>query len=446
MNAIPEGRSPVGRKPLKIVAIGAGSGFGRGTVVDLLSSAEANELDCTLVLVDTDPGKLERMHKFALLVKEHFGSGAKVEMTGDRRTALAGANYVVTSVAIKRYPLWEQDFRVPRAYGFKHVLGENGGPGAVFHALRNFELVIPICRDMEELCPEALLLNYTNPESRIIRAVSDLTKIRAIGLCHGVFSARNGVSRILGKPVDEIDFLSGGLNHFYWVLRIADKRTGEDLYPQLRKRALSDPDCPNMPPLVKKMVEVFGLYTYPSDDHIGEYLSFAHEFTGLAWHYGLESRKVPLLDPRPSPDRLQPYVAGDKPLDDWALSRSGELAVPIILGNALDRSFRAEAVNVPNTEGYVAGLAAGTVVEVPATVDGSGIHPDKLPPIPEALLAFCRTQASIQQLVVEAYRERSRKLLLQALLVDPVVNSVQNAEKMLDYMLDLQRDYLPTFT
>lgn len=435
----------MGRKSLKIVAIGAGSGFGRGTVVDVLSSPEVNELDCTLVLVDTDLPKLQRMYEFARRVKEHFGSQAKIEMSGDRREALPGASYVITSVAIKRYPLWEQDFRVPLAYGFRHVLGENGGPGAMFHALRNFELVIPICRDMEQLCPEALLLNYTNPESRIIRAVSDLTKIRAVGLCHGVFDARNGVSRILGKPADEIDFVSGGLNHFYWVTRIADKRTGEDLYPQLRKRALSDPDCPNMPPLAKRMLEIFGLYTYPSDDHIGEYLSFAHEFTGVRWHYGLESRKVPRQDPAPGPDQLEPYAAGAKPLDDSVLRRSGELAIAIILGIARDRSFRAEAVNVPNAEDYVAGLPADTVVEVPATVDGGGIHPEKLAPIPEALLAFCRTQASIQQLVAEAYGQRSRNLLLQALLVDPVVNSIQNAEKMLDHMLELQKDYLPAF-
>ncbi|UCH33429.1 MAG: alpha-glucosidase/alpha-galactosidase [Armatimonadota bacterium] len=433
------------RSPLRIVAIGAGSGFGRGTVVDLLAAPEVNELDCTLVLVDTDPAKLERMHKFALLVREHFGCNVKVEMTGDRREALAGASYVITSVAIKRYPLWEQDFRVPLAYGFKHVLGENGGPGAIFHALRNYELMIPICRDMEQLCPDALLLNYTNPESRIIRAVSDMTKIRSVGLCHGVFSSLGGASRILDKPVEEIDFLSGGLNHFYWVLKLADKRTGEDLYPRLRERALSDPDCPSMPPLVKKMVEVFGLYTYPSDDHIGEYLSFAHEFTGLRWHYGLESRQVPLQDEKPGPDWLEPYVSGEKPLDDKVLRRSGELAIVIILAIALDRSFRAEAVNVPNSEGHIAGLPADTVVEVPALVDGGGIHPLELPPIPEALLAFCRTQASIQKLVVEAYRERSRNLLLQALLLDPVVNSVANAEQMLDHMLELQKDYLPAF-
>src|SRR5574340_254707 len=116
-----------------------------------------------------------------------------IRSVDDRREALAGASYVITSVAIKRYPLWEQDFRIPLAYGFKHALGENGGPGALFHALRNSELMIPICRDIEKLCPEALLLNFTNPESRIIRAVADLTKVRAVGLCHGAGGSIGGV-------------------------------------------------------------------------------------------------------------------------------------------------------------------------------------------------------------------------------------------------------------
>jgi alpha-galactosidase len=165
---------------------------------------------------------------------------------------------VITSVAIKRYPLWEQDFRLPLAYGFRHVLGENGGPGAVFHALRNYELMIPIARDMERLCPNALLLNFTNPESRIIMAVSKLTSIKSVGLCHGVMGSREGVSRILDRPLDELDIVTGGLNHFFWVTKIADKMTGEDLYPKLKDRILNDPECPYAPGLVRKMVEVFG--------------------------------------------------------------------------------------------------------------------------------------------------------------------------------------------
>ncbi len=432
-------------KHLKIVAIGAGSGFGRGTVVEVLGSPEFGELGCTLVLVDLDEPALERMYRFGLLAKEHFKSKVTLEKTSDRVAALEGANYVITSVAIKRYPLWEQDFRVPLAHGFKHVLGENGGPGAAFHALRNYELMVPIARDMERLCPDALLLNYTNPESRIIMAVSRLTKVRAVGLCHGTMGARKGVSEILERPLDELDILSGGLNHFFWMTKIADKRTGEDLYPRLRDRVLNDPACPAAPPLVRKMVEVFGCYTYPSDDHIGEYLSFGYEFTGVKWHYGQECRVVPREPEPPKPHFLEPYLNDGKPLDEHVTRKSGELAIPIILGIELDRGNWECAVNVPNGGGYVANLDPEGIVEVPAMMNGSGVHPQEIGPLPEALAAFCNRQIAVQKLLVAAYAARSRNLLLQALLLDPVIDGVARAERMLDDMLELQKDYLPAF-
>ncbi|MFB3882625.1 MAG: alpha-glucosidase/alpha-galactosidase [Armatimonadota bacterium] len=434
------------RKTVKLVSIGAGSFFCRGTIADLIGSPEAKDLSLELALVDTDQPSLERMYRYAVLVKEHYGSDIALSMTTDRREALPGADYVITSVAIHRYPLWEQDFRLPLAYGFRHCLGENGGPGAAFHALRNYELMVPICRDMEKLCPEALLLNYTNPESRIIRAVTDLTKIKSVGLCHGVFGSMDGAAHILGKKTEELDFISGGLNHFFWVTKVADKKTGRDLYPELRKRVLEGSAGWAAPPLVKKMVEVFGCYTYPSDDHIGEYVSFATEFTGLKWHYGREVKPVARGEEAPEEHWLDPYVSGKKPLDEKALSRSGELAVPIALAIEQNRPYHADAVNVPNTEGYVAELPRDAVVEVPATIDGKGVHPQKIGPIPEGLAAFCRTQCSIQKLLVQAYRERSKNLLLQTLLLDPVVDSVGNAERLMEDMLKLQKDYLPEFS
>jgi alpha-galactosidase len=273
--------------------------------------------------------------------------------------------------------------------------------------------------------------------------VSDLTKIRGVGLCHGVFGAIEGIEKILGRPRDELEIIAGGLNHFSWVLKIADKKTGEDLRPALRRRILDDPDCPSAPPLVKKLAEVYGCYMYPSDDHIGEYLSFAHEFMGaLKWPYGQEARPVEWEEPGPSPSRLEQYVSGERKLEE-ALRDSGELGVPIVRAIELKEKLWAEAVNVPNAGGYVGELSAETVVEVPAEVDGEGVHPVSVPPLPEGLAAFCRTQASIQKLVVEAYGERSKRKLLQALLLDPVVDSVAKAEAMLEEMLELQREYLP---
>ena len=431
--------------PVKIVVMGAGSrSFGRGALVDTLMCEALRDRKVTLTLVDVDEGALARMAGLARVLNEHLGSPLTIEATTDRAQALPGADYVITSVTVQRYPLWEQDFRVPMAFGFRHVLGENGGPGALFHALRNYEIILPICRDVERLCPDALLLNFTNPESRILMAICHLTKVRAVGLCHGVLGARNRAAQILDRPLASLDMVTGGLNHFFWFLKIADAKTGEDLYPELRRRIVSGEV--SVPPLVRKVVEVFDHFTYPSDDHIGEYLAFAHEFVDGRWHYGQECRPVPRPGPRPAEeeDWTAPYLDGRKPAAEL-LRASGELSLEIIADIECDRKAWQPTVNVLNDDGYVANLQREAIVEVPATVDAGGVHPEHVGPIPEPLAAFCRTQVTIQQLLIEAYHERSKKLLLQALLLDPVVDSVAQAEKLLETMLELQKEFLPAF-
>jgi len=431
---------------MKIVLIGAGShSFGRGQIVDILGAEDLRGRNVVLWLVDENEAALETMTQLANRVKDHFGSDVTLESTTDRRRALPGANYVITAVARKRMQLWEQDFRVPLSYGFRHCLGENGGPGAVCHALRSFELVIPICRDIEALCPDALLLNFTNPEARVLHAILHLTKVKAAGICHGVFSARRMISAILQRSIEELEIVSAGMNHFYAVLRVRDKTTGEDLWPQVVERTLTG-EAVVLPPLFKKMLEIFDVFSYVSDDHIGEYLSFGSEFSGVKWHYGLESRPLHLEEPPPSRPPLEEYATGSRPLDDVVLRRTTEITVPMICDIELDRGMWRPAVNVLNGAGYIENLPRDGVVEVPAMVDAAGIHPQKVGAIPEPFAAFIRTQFSIIGLVTEAYRTRSKKLLLQALLLDPVVNSITAASEMLDEMLALQSDFLPTFS
>jgi alpha-galactosidase len=253
----------------RIVIIGAGSAsFGRGMIVDLLRSEELNGRDLSLWLVDVDADALAKMAGFAERVKKHVGSELEIVATTDRNEALPGAAYVLTAVSTHRYELWEQDFRVPLSHGFRHPLGENGGPGALFHALRSFKLVMPICRDVERLCPEALLLNFTNPEARVLDAISHLTSVRAAGLCHGVFSAIAFISAQTGVPTEQLEVTSAGINHFYYVLEAVDRRSGEDLLPGLLARLREDGSYP--PSVWKKLIDVFGWLTYKSDDHIGE--------------------------------------------------------------------------------------------------------------------------------------------------------------------------------
>ncbi|HQK22866.1 MAG TPA: hypothetical protein PLM66_08220 [Candidatus Latescibacteria bacterium] len=428
---------------MKIVLIGAGSAsFGRGQVVDVLSAAELQGKHVELCLVDVRQAALDTMTRFAERVKAHIGSDVIVTATGNRRAALSGADYVMIAVARERAKLWEQDFRLPLVYGFRHCLGENGGPGAVFHALRSFELIIPICHDMEELCPNAWLFNFTNPESRVLHAMKHLTNVKGAGFCHGVFTVLEYLTRILNRPLDDLEVVSAGINHFYCVLRLCDRNTGADLLPHVIQRAASDR---NAPPLFRKIAEVFGVITFPSDDHIGEYLSFGTEFSGVKWPYGWESKPVPPVPPTGGPPALEDYASGKVPLDAEILRTSGELTVPAICDMELDRKSSRPAVNVLNTEAYVENLPRTAVVEVPATIGREGITPFHVGAIPEPFASYMRAQTTIVELVTEAYRTKSRRLLLQALLLDPVVNSVSAAERLLDDMLSLQRDYLPRF-
>jgi len=429
---------------MKIVIIGAGSSsFGRGQVADILQAKDLNRRDTVLCLVDSDSAALERMMKVAGRIREHVKSDIRLENATDYRPALPGAKYVVIAVARKRHELWEQDFRIPLSYGFKHCCGENGGPGALFHALRSFELVIPICRAVEKSCPDAFVLNFTNPEARVLHAISHLTKAKAAGFCHGFYGAHNAISRYLNQPPEQLAITSAGLNHFYCVLSVKEKSTGRERLADVIRLAADDPSAE---PLFRKIAQLFGVFTFPSDNHIGEYLAYGAEFYGTKWIHGLECRKVPLAAVPPS-SPLDEYAKGLRPMADPEILRlSGELVVPVISDIEFDRNRLHAAVNVINRDGYIDNLPRSGVVEVPGIVNASGIHPQHVGSIPEIFAVYSRTQYAIHELLTEAYRTGSKRLLLQALLLDPVVNSITGAEKMLDEMLELQKDYLPSFS
>ncbi len=428
---------------IKVVIIGAGSSsFGRGMVADALQADALRGRGLQLCLVDLDPIALEKMRQFAELLKAHTGSDAEIQATTDRTEVLPGAHYVLTAISVHRYALWEQDFRIPLSHGFRHPLGENGGPGALFHSLRSLKLIMPICHDIEKYCPNALLLNFTNPEARVLDAVLHLTKVKAAGLCHGVYDAINFVSSYLAIPEESFELTSAGMNHFFYVMKVVDKATGMDLLPELLAKVQNDPSFP--PSVWKKFIDIFGWLTYHSDDHIGEYVSYGAEYAGTKWHYGLESR--PVTDVQPGPRlMLDAYLEG-KPLDIWALRHSGEIAIPVISAIESNQKQRFDAVNVLNSDGYIENLPRDAVIEIPAFADNMGLHPLKVGALPEGPAAYIRTQLSIQRLITEAYRTKSRILLLQALLLDPVVNSIIEAEALLEEMLELQAAFLPEFS
>jgi len=440
-------------RPIKIVLIGAASAsFGPRMIADAVLSPDLR--GSTLVLVDIDAPRLEVMAAYARRLNQALGAGLRIEATPERTRALPEADFVISSIAVKRDDLWKLDFQIPLKHGIKQVLGENGGPGGLSHALRNIPIVMGIARDMEKLCPGALLMNFSNPESRICLALSRYTSIRFCGLCHGIGMAYDSIARITGLPADDLVAVAAGLNHFVWVLDIRRKSTGEDVYPLLRAADASYD--PSYYPLTRRLLRLYGLYPHPSDDHIGEYLSFAWEECGLegydfaaadrhrsrSWQY--ITRVAGGEEPAPLPAGAAGSAEGQLLAGRPALRPSGEFAFPIIISQADNRHAFIEAVNILN-EGLVANLPSWAVVEVPAVAGADGLKGVQVGALPSGIAALLDTQAHVQDLVVDAAVKGSRDLALQAMLADPVVQSMEAAEKCLDELLAVHAPYLPQF-
>jgi alpha-galactosidase len=316
--------------------------------------------------------------------------------------------------------------------------------------------MVHIARSMERICPDAILLNYTNPMHKVCDAIAVLSKTQCVGLCHGVWMGMEQVSYILDKPVDEMEMEACGINHFTWFQTIRDRRTGEDLYPRLREAEREGDWLADWHGigLGRILLRRFGLYPSPASNHFGEYIGWAHEFCAneLDWFYDpadgppwqtgkpLEYTSVQDAYGTERPFKKQ----GHKPqrLEEQPLEPSGELAIPIMESIACGKERRLDAVNIPN-RGWIPDLPDGMVVEVPATSDVAGLHPKRMQPLPEPISAMIRLQRSINKLLMEAFAEQSKSKLLQAVLLEPTVTSYRGAMEMVEEMLALQRDILP---
>jgi alpha-galactosidase len=387
------------------------------------------------------------MTQVARWLNEATDSPFQIEASTDRCQALPGAQFVIISIAVKRNQLWRLDFEIPVKHGVKQVLGENGGPGGIFHAMRNIPIILDICRDIERLCPEALVLNFTNPEGRICLAARRYTDLQFVGLCHGIGMAQHAIGQTLGLPPEEIDPKAGGLNHLNWILELRHKVTGQDLYPAFRRAAaekkIEEASIRNHcfgVKLCRYLMDIFGYWPLPSDDHVGEYLSYAWEYCGLdGYDFDQADRRV-----KENWARLRRWADGEDTPAELLEHQSGERAVPIITG-VLGNTHQYElAVNLPNT-GLIPNLPDWAIVEVPAVADASGVHGIRVGPLPEPIAAMCHAQIAVIDRLVEAAVHGSRRAALQALLLDPVVNSISQAEAILDEMLEVHRDYLPQF-
>ena len=427
----------------KIVFLGGGSTqFTPTLIVDFIHTKEL--YGSKIVLVDVDEKKLEVTSKLGQRLLEVGGADYKLESTTDRVAALPGADFVIVSVEVNRFPLWKMDKSIPEEFGIEQAQGENGGPGGLFHAMRQIPIVVEICQDVERLCPDALVLNLANPMSRISQAVEDYTNVKYIGLCHEIVDGNNYLSSLLDMPKERLHVVAAGINHFTWYLKILDKETGEDLYPKVRELVPSNVHMDRL--LVADLLRLTGYLSVTSDSHAGEYLAGGHIWR-TEWAPDMEPfdffsfYEVYLRD---IDKQVEALIAGEYPAEQFIAKPSDEIVADIIATVVKGRERRYEAFNLPN-DGYITNLPSDCIVEVPGMIDGGNFGGELVGPLSPILAEWCRQQTVIHRLNAKAAMEGDRQAALEVMLLDPVVPDRFAAGKCLDAMLEAHRDYLPRF-
>ncbi len=466
-------------KTIKIAIIGAGSqSFGPTIIRDIYSSGHLTESDVELRLMDINSEHLKKTSDYAEFVSNKTKKKLNVSSTVELEEALADADFVITAIEKDRFLHWSEEFHVPRKYGFKQVFGENGGPGGIFHALRNMKPMLKIARTMEKICPDAWLVNFTNPESKICEMLTRLTSIKTIGLCHGIYDGMRQISDILEIPEDKIEFQACGMNHFTWFRKIREKSTGNDLYPQLIEAEKNLDWWWHFHELgiSRILFRLVGLWPSPGPDHCGEYLSFAEEFVCTQMQFFYDPRDGSPRQTADIPEFLHLSQTGDPTfwprdrkqrkdnswfeeemkrrnigtlhnvpvytkLEDIPIEWSREAAIPFIEGIALGLKHNLAAVNVQNN-GAVPDIPNDMVVEIPLKIKDKQIVRPTLEPLPRFVTGIMHQQYNINRLLIDAFDKNSKDLLIQALLLDPTVNSYRNTVYMVDEMLRLNPSYL----
>ena len=459
--------------PTKITVIGAGSAsFGENTLSAIMRSSKLK--GSTLALVDRNPDTLGIVKRFAERLNQAWDAGFTITAHTHHQEALADSHFVVNAIEVgARENLWQQDYEITLKYGVRQPYAENGGPGGFAHAARNIGPILQIAHDMEQACPEAWFVNFTNPMVRICDAVNRHSRIKAVGLCHQIFAGYVMVGAALAKDlgievpegligvhaaVDQhphqhrvreqivplVDIRAAGLNHFTWILSIHDRRTGEDLYPLFRQRFFELK--PEFEPLTRDVFSAFGLFPVPGDTHLCEYLPWMGNNDTKPWeHYNIRLYDWDLRAGKRDVDlqRLDAMAQGAHPLDHL-LHTDSEGALEMIENIAGAGNHYHLAANLPNT-GQIANLPHNAIVETPVQVNGAGIQPVHMGALPEPIAELLRRETTAAQLCVDAAVEGSREKALQCLLLDPVINDIPTAQKILDAYLTAYREYLPQF-
>lgn len=432
----------------KVVIIGGGSlGFAGGLTRDILAY-EATR-DTEFVYVDIDPTRLDLGVQYAQrIITEGKYEGASVRGTLNRREALEGANYIIISILVGGYPAIQQEIDIPMKYGINQCIGDTLTPGGIMRCLRTLPELIAIGRDIQEICPKAAVLNYTNPMSMLSWGFQDACPdIQYVGLCHSVQGTSGEWANRLGVDRKDINYVCAGINHQAWFLKYEVK--GEDQLPKIRELAL-DPKIWAGDSTRMEYVKHLGFPVTESSGHVSEYNWWFRKNDETIQQYcnaeGAEWNGSPgfikeLYDRPDWEERMRKRVSDPKPLN---LQRGMEYGSRII--NAMETG-NAELIhgNVKNA-GLIANLPADAIVEAPIHVDKNGMQPIKIGSLPPHLAAINRAQISVQELAVRAVQEQDAERVFQAMALDPLCAmscTLDQIRAMTQELLEAHREYIP---
>jgi alpha-galactosidase len=430
----------------RITFVGAGSAvFARTLMTDIMA---IDGLDAgTFALVDIDAERLGVACQIAERLVSLPGKSWRVVASTERRDVLEGSDFVVNSIEVAGLPNVGHDYDIPLRYGVDQCIGDTIGPGGIFKALRTGPAWLEIVEDVLRLCPDALVLNYTNPMS-ILTLAALRAGARVVGLCHSVQSTSRLIAAYLDVPYDEMEWACAGINHNAWFTKL--ERHGADLYPELRERARR-PEVYERDPVRFETMLHLGAFVTESSGHFSEYVPYFRKRPDLVERYarpgylgesGFYAHNWPMWQ-RQHRERAEAWASGAEPMPEW---RSHEYAADIVEGIALGRPAVIHG-NVEN-RGLIDNLPKGGCVEAPCRADREGLAPLPFGPLPEQLAALNRSHMAVHELVVEALRRRSLEPARYALMLDPLtaaVCSLEEIDRMFDEMWQAQRPYLEGF-
>jgi len=415
--------------------------FARRLLQDIMCVPELS--DSTVSLMDTDPERLELMGKFARKLAIDTGTNMTIEVTGDRREALAGSNYVLTTIRVG--DSFERDIAIPLKYGVDQSVGDTVGPGGVFKALRTAPVLLDICDDIEDVAPDATLLNYTNPMAIACWAIADATDVPTLGLCHSVQHTTADLADYIGAPRDSVTGWVAGINHLAWFLRF--EQDGVDAYPRLFE-AMENPEIYSRDTVRFEVMRQFGYFVTESTRHMSEYTPYFRTNEDLIDEFNLDQIRQDLQRRTARVDDHYTQLLEDANSDKrLTAERSEEYACRIIEAMETGRPTVINA-NVPNA-GLIDNLLDQSCVEVPVLIDKLGFHPMAVGEIPGQLAALSRSNQAVQQMATQAILDGDREAAFHAIALDPLTSAVlslSEIREMFDEMWTAHGTELAAYT